>query len=93
MLDRNHYTSQKKQVFPGGNPYRRHRRVQDEEAVPVEVRRRWVGQVLDQVLHDAEEGLTLREFEVIKRNTECIFASKSLLWGATDYQPSLSLGA
>ena len=66
--------------------------MKDESKVPPRVQEKYTGLILDLVLYDAEECQALREFEVVKMNTHCIFAKKSILWGSRDYDRSLSVG-
>ena len=93
VLDRNKYTETTKQSLAfGGNPYRRKRRVKDDDKIPPEVTEKYVAQILDLVLYDVENNKAIADFEPVKMNTECIFALKSRIWGACDYDRSLSLG-
>ena len=92
LLDRNHFTEKPQEIFPGTNPYKRKRRVKDEDRVPPNIREKFTEQILDLVLYDVENCQALRDFEPVKMNTHCIFAKKSILWGACDYDQSLSVG-
>ena len=93
VLDRNAYEEKPKpEPFPGKNPYKGKRRVRDESKIPAAVQEKCMQQVLDLVLYDAEECRALRDFETVKMNTHCTFAKKAILWGAQDYDRSLSLG-
>ena len=94
ILDRNLYNSEQKPAppFPGDNPYKRKKRVRDEEKIPPDVREKFVEQILDLVFYDVEDCQALRDFEPVKMNTECIFAKKAIIWGARDYDRTLSLG-
>lgn len=51
--------------------------------------------VVDELGYDAEntDGQlhSLNSFDSIKRNSKCVFAKRSLLWGSPDWAPSLSL--
>ena len=47
---------------------------------------------MDFVLYDVENCQALLDFDPVKRNTECIFSKKSKLWGACDYDRTLSVG-
>lgn len=92
VLDRNRY-SPKPSLDPFRiNPYKRKRRVRDEEKVSPSVREKYIEQILDLVLYDVENCQTLTDFEPVKMNTECIFAKKSRIWGACDYDRTLSVG-
>lgn len=92
VLDRGSYIEPPKtEQFLGGNPYKRKRRVQDEGKIPLDVRDKYVEKILDLVLYDHENCQALSNFEVIKRNTHCIFSKKSFLWGAHDYDRSLTI--
>lgn len=66
--------------------------MRDENKIPRDLHDRYSQLILDLVLYDAEECQALRDFESIKMNTHCIFAKKSILWGARDYDRTLSLG-
>ena len=92
LLDRNRFTEKSQEIFPGTNPYKRKRRVKDEDRVPPSIREKFAEEILDLVLYDVENCQALRDFEPIKMNTHCIFAKKSILWGACDYDQSLSVG-
>ena len=95
VLDRNKYTTKTDPTSNNlqlKNPYKGKRRVRDEDKIPADVRDKYTQLILDVVLYDAEGGRTLREFEPVKMNTHCIFAKKSILWGARDYDRALSLG-
>ncbi len=97
ILDRNLYNGPAKPStsvtsFPGMNPYKGHRKVKDEEKVPPAVKEKYVEHILDLVLYDVENCEALRNFETLQRNTHCTFAKNSFLWGARDYDQSLSLG-
>lgn len=56
------------------------------------MREKYIARILDLVLYDVEENQTLQHFEPVKMNTECIFAKKAHIWGACDYDRSLSVG-
>ena len=92
LLDRNRFTEKPQEIFPGTNPYKRKRRVKDEDRVPPNIREKFTEEILDLVLYDVENCQALRDFEPVKMNTHCIFAKKSILWGACDYDQSLSVG-
>ena len=66
--------------------------MKDESKIPADVQEKYTRLILDHVLYDAEECQVLRDFEPVKMNTHCIFAKKSILWGARDYDKYLSLG-
>ena len=66
--------------------------MRDENKIPRALQDQYSQVILDLVLYDAEECQALREFELIKMNTHCIFAKKAILWGARDYDRALSLG-
>ena len=93
VLDRNSYNKDP-QLKPDLdiNPYKRHKRVKDEEKVPTEIWEKYARQVLDLVLYDVEDTEALRNFEPVKNNTHCIFSRGSLLWGAQDYDTGLTVG-
>ena len=96
VLDRNQYNRPKAppDSYSGSviNPYRRHRRVKDEEKISRDVWEDYAQQILDLVLYDVEDCQALRNFEPVKNNTHCIFSRTSVLWGARDYDSELSLG-
>jgi hypothetical protein len=95
ILDRNRYNKDaqdKADSLLDINPYRRHKRVKDEEKVPTEVWEKYARQILDLVLYDVEDNEALRNFETVKNNTHCIFSKSSVLWGARDYDVELTLG-
>lgn len=95
ILDRNKYNQQPEpngEPFADHNPYKRHRRVKDEEKVPAEIWDKYTRQILDLVLYDVEDCEALRNFETVKNNTHCIFSKRSVLWGARDYDKELTLG-
>lgn len=95
VLDRNRYNTPTANVdpLPDANPYRRHRRVKDEDKIPVHVRDKYSRAILDLVLYDdMEDCEALRNFEPVKNNTHCIFSKNSVLWGARDYDSELFLG-
>ena len=91
-MDRNRFIEKPDETFPGTNPYKRKRRVKDEERIPPSIRKKFTEEILDLVLYDVENCRALRDFEPIKMNTHCIFAKKAILWGACDYDQSLSVG-
>ncbi|XP_060071417.1 uncharacterized protein LOC132551308 [Ylistrum balloti] len=43
------------------------------------------------VTYDAEHVSSLENFDVVRQNTECIFAKKSKLWGSKEWTRELSL--
>ena len=92
VLDRNLYNKDPSSGQGDPNPYRRHRRVKDEEKVPAEIWNQYAGQILDLVLYDVEDCAALRNFAAVKNETPCIFAKRSTLWGARDYDKDLTLG-
>ena len=92
LLDRNRFSEEPKPTFPGTNPYKRKRRVKDEEKVPPNVREKFAEDIQDLVLYDVENCQALRDFEPVQMNTHCIFAKKAILWGAYDYDRGLSVG-
>lgn len=93
LLDRNQY---KEPVpipsFPAKNPYKGTRKLEDEEKIPDEVKKQYMDKILNLVLYDAEDCQALRNFEPIISNTHCIFAKKSVIWGARDYDRNLTVG-
>ena len=66
--------------------------MKDEDRIPPSIREKFTEEILDLVLYDVENCQALRDFEPIKMNTHCIFAKKAILWGACDYDHSLSVG-
>ena len=74
------------------NPFKKHRKVKDEEKVPAEIWDKYSRQILNMVLYDVENCHALRNFEEVKNNTHCIFSRNSVLWGARDYDEKLSIG-
>ncbi|XP_064633076.1 uncharacterized protein LOC135491262 [Lineus longissimus] len=48
-------------------------------------------QISDFVTYDAENCLVLERFEPLKQQSQCTFAKKARVWGARDWQESLSL--
>ncbi len=66
-------------------------RVKSEDLLPPEKKIKYMNKILDYVLYDVEDCQTLEHFEQIKTNTHCTFASLSKLWGAKDYDDSLTL--
>ncbi|XP_005112877.1 uncharacterized protein LOC101859301 [Aplysia californica] len=47
--------------------------------------------VSNSVLYDAGAVQSLRNFDVIKKNTECVFAKRSRAWGSPSYDYNLTL--
>ena len=93
MLDRNQYKEPARvPSFPAKNPYKGTRKLEDEEKIPDEVKKQYVDKILNLVLYDAEDCQALRNFEPIISNTHCIFAKKSVIWGARDYDRNLTVG-
>ena len=66
--------------------------MRDEANLPANVQEIYQQQILDLVLYDPEECKALRDFETVQMNTHCLFSKKAVLWGARDYEQSLSLG-
>ena len=66
--------------------------MKDEDKVSPEVREQYVEKILNLVLYDAENCPALRNFEPVMSNTHCIFAKKSVIWGAKDYNTNLTVG-
>ena len=91
MLDRSRYT-ERPAVSNKLNPFKRTHRVRDEANLPADVQEMYQRQILDLVLYDPEECKALRDFESVQMNTHCLFAKKAVLWGARDYEQSLSVG-
>ena len=48
--------------------------------------------VSDFVLYDAVSAQSLDNFDVIKENTECLFAKRARLWGSPPYDTAVTLG-
>ena len=71
----------------------RHKRVKGEENLPDNIKNTYTQEILNHVLYDAENCQALRNFEQVKRNTHCTFARTAILWGARDYDMSLTLEA
>ena len=90
VLDRNRYN--RYDPLPDSNPYRRHRRVKDEDKIPTEVSSKYARKILDLILYDMEDCEALRNFEPVKNNTHCIFSKNAVLWGSQDYDTELPLG-
>lgn len=57
-----------------------------------EVREQYVERIINLVLYDAENCQALKNFEPIMSNTHCIFAKKSVVWGAKDYDTTRTVG-
>lgn len=53
-------------------------------------------QLMDGILtimsYDAENAQCLNNFEIVKRNSNCIFARKAQLWGSPEWDKRLTLG-
>ena len=64
-----------------------------EEGVPDSLIQKYVTKVLDHVMYNVDDNQTLVHFEPVKANTHCIFSKTSVLWGARDWNPKLSLEA
>lgn len=47
--------------------------------------------ITELVTYDAENVSSLDHFNVIKQNTECVFAKKSRLWGSNEWTSEISL--
>ena len=93
LLDRNQYKEPAPlPSFPSKNPYKGTRKLEDEEKIPAEVKKQYVDKILNLVLYDAEDCQALRNFEPIISSTHCIFAKKSVIWGASDYDRKLTVG-
>lgn len=75
------------------NPYKGHKRVKGEEHLPDNVKNSYTNLILNHVLYDTENCKTLQNFELVKRNTHCTFARTAILWGAQDYDNTLTLEA
>ncbi|XP_050412095.2 uncharacterized protein LOC126826986 [Patella vulgata] len=48
-------------------------------------------QISEYVTYDATDNITLKNFNVIKENTPCIFAKRSKIWGSKDWEEHLGL--
>ena len=68
-------------------------RVKDEINIPNDLVNRYASAILDYVLYDAENCQAVVNFDLIKSNTHCTFAKTARLWGARDYDHTLSLEA
>ena len=66
--------------------------MKDESKIPPSLHEQYSQLILDLVLYNAEDCQALRDFEPVQMNTHCVFAKKSILWGAMDYEKSISLG-
>lgn len=93
LLDRNKYAKKPKvdNSFPDPKSYRPPKRIRDDDEVPTAIRESFVKNIVDFVLYDAENSQALRNFEPVKMNTHCTFAKRAVLWGARDYDMSLSV--
>ena len=93
LLDRNQYNAPPPTpLFPAKNPYKGSRKLNDEDKVSSEVKAQYVEKILNLVLYDAENCQALTNFEPIMSNTHCIFAKKSVIWGARDYDRTMTVG-
>lgn len=93
LLDRSKYDKKRDaDPFPDPQPYKQLKRIRDEEKIPAAVKETFVNQIVDFTLYDAENCQTKKNFEPIQMNTHCTFAKKAVLWGARDYDTSLSIG-
>ena len=93
LLDRNPYKEPAPtSLFPAKNPYKGSRKLKDEDHVSAEVREQYVERIINLVLYDAENCQALKNFEPIMSNTHCIFAKKSVVWGAKDYDTTRTVG-
>ena len=63
-----------------------------EQHLPEDVIHTIEHQICQFVTYDAETTQSLRNFEEIKKNTECSFAAGARLWGSPEWKPELSLG-
>ena len=92
-MDRNLYKEPVPTLpFPAKNPYKGSHKLKDEDHVSPEVREQYVERIIDLVLYDAENCQALKNFEPIMSNTHCIFAKKSVVWGAKDYDTTRTIG-
>lgn len=93
LLDRNPYKEPAPTpLFTAKNPYKGSRKLKDEDQVSPEVREQYVERIINLVLYDAENCQALKNFEPIMSNTHCIFAKKSVVWGAKDYDTTRTVG-
>jgi len=74
------------------NPYGKKKRVKEEESLPPEVVGKYVAGLLDFVRYDAEDCEAVRNFKVIQNSTHCTFSKGAKIWGARDYDSSLTIG-
>ena len=94
LLDRNKYDTKKvsSDPFTDLKPYKQAKRIRDEDKIPAGVKETFVNQIVDFSLYDVENCQAVRNFEPVQMNTHCTFAKKAVLWGARDYDTSLSVG-
>ncbi len=62
-----------------------------EEDLPSEIIQKMEHAICDFVTYNAETVNSVQNFEVIQRNTECIFAKKAKLWGSPLWKNQLEL--
>ena len=93
-MDRNKYEKVSKPAEPLEirNPYGKKKRVKEEDSLPPEVVGKYVAGLLDFVWYDAENCEAVRNFMVIQNSTHCTFSKGAKLWGARDYDPTLTIG-
>ena len=74
------------------NPFKKQKLWKDEASLPDSIIRNYQAALCQFVTYDASNVHCLQNFEVIKQNTECVFAKKAKLWGSSSWLCNLSLG-
>ena len=92
VLHEERETSKSSDPFLDPKRYKQSKRIRDEDKVPQKVKEIFANQIVDYSLYDVENCQALRNFEPVQMNTHCTFAKKAVLWGARDYDTSLSVG-
>ena len=64
----------------------------EESQLPVNVSHQINEQIVKLVTHNAADASCLERFNVIKLNTQCVFAKKARIWGSKEWDCNLSLG-
>lgn len=74
------------------NPFKKQKVWEDEDSLPENIRRNVDRKISQFTTYDATVAACLQDFDVIKQNTECVFAKKAKLWGSSPWLQESSIG-
>ena len=83
-------TTKDKRKDKNDNPLKGKPRIKEKD-LPADMVHQMEHNICKFVTYNAEEVESLQNFEIIKSQTECLFAKRARLWGSPDWKEELNL--